>query len=119
MLSEEYTPGKRAIERAKNNVATKFNQSTSVEPFHVDISNDSASNEQIDKQFQNETENDPSCKETEIKGSASYDLAIAELFLSDARPYQPKSIYQGVFRRSWLLWIKNKFLNHLNKEVFC
>ena len=43
-----YAPGKQAIESARNNVATKFNKSTSVEPFHVGISNDSASNEQID-----------------------------------------------------------------------
>ena len=60
-----YTPGKEAIERARSNVKTKFNQSTSVEHFHVGISNDSALNEQIDTQFQNETENDASCKETE------------------------------------------------------
>ena len=43
-----YAPGKQAIESARNNVATKFNKSISVEPFHVGISNDSASNEQID-----------------------------------------------------------------------
>ena len=41
-----YTPGKQAIERARNNAATKFNQSISVEPFG--ISDDSVLNEQID-----------------------------------------------------------------------
>ena len=74
-----YTPRKQAIERARNNVATKFNHSTSVEPFLVGISNDSASNEQINTQFQNETENDASCKETEIKSNTSYDPATIEL----------------------------------------
>ena len=43
-----YTPGKHAIERARNNVATKFNQSKSVEPCHVGIRNDCASNKQIE-----------------------------------------------------------------------
>ena len=71
-----YTPGTQAIEGARNNVATKFNQPTSVEPFHVGISNDSASNEQIDTLFQNKMENDASCKETGIKGNTSYDPAI-------------------------------------------
>ena len=87
-----YTPRKQAIERARNDVATKFNQSTSVGPFHVGLGNDSASNEQIDTQFQNKTENDASCKETKIKSNTSYDLVTIELLLSDARPYQSKSI---------------------------
>ena len=87
-----YTSGKQAIERARNNVATKFSQSTPVEHFHVDISNDSASNEKIGTQFQNGTENDASCKETEIKGNTSYDPVTIELLLSNARLYQSKSI---------------------------
>ena len=95
-----YTPGKEAIERARSNVKTKFNQSTSVEPFHVGISNDSASNEQIDKQLQNETENDASSKETEIKGNRSYHPAKIELLLSDARPYQSKSIASGSVQKA-------------------
>ena len=66
-----YTPGKQAIESA---------------------SIDSASSEQIDTQFQNETENDVSCKETETKSNTSYDPSTIELLLSDARPYQSKSI---------------------------
>ena len=95
-----YIPGKQAIKRARNNVATKFNQSTSVEPFHVGTSNDSASNEQINTQFQNETENDASCKETEIKGNTSYDPVTIELLLSDARPYQSKSIVSGSIQKA-------------------
>ena len=95
-----YTPRKQAIERARNNVVTKFNQSTSFEPFHVGISNDSPSNEQIDLHFQNETENDASCKETEIKGNRSYDPATIELLLSDARPYLSKSIMSGRIQKA-------------------
>ena len=87
-----YTSGKQA--------ATKFNQSTSVEPFSVGISNDSASNEQIYTQFQNETENDTSCKETEIKGMTSYDPVTIELLLSDTRPYQSKSIISGSIQKA-------------------
>ena len=74
-----YTPEKQAIERARNNVATNFNRLTSVEPFQVGVSNDSASNEQIDTQFQSGTENDASRKETEIKGNISYDSAAIEI----------------------------------------
>ena len=95
-----YTPRKQAIEGARNNVATKFNQSTSVEPFHVGISNESASNEQIDIQFQNETENEASCNETKIKGNTFYDPATIELLLSDARPYQSKSIASGSIKKA-------------------
>ena len=87
-----YTLGKQAIERARNDVATKFNQSISVLPFHVGIGNYSASSEQIDTKFQNKTENDVSCKETVIKNNTSYDPATIELLLSGARPYQSKSI---------------------------
>ena len=74
-----YTPEKQAIERARNNVATNFNRSTLVEPFQVGVSNDSASNEQVDTQFQNETENDAFRKETEIKGNISYNSAAIEI----------------------------------------
>ena len=74
-----YTPGQQAIEIATNNVATKFNQSTSPEPFHVGISNNSVSNEQINTQFQNESENDASCKKIEIKGNTSSHPANMEL----------------------------------------
>ena len=74
-----YTPEKQAIERARNNVATNFNRSTLVEPFQVGVSNDSASNEQVNTQFQNETENDAFRKETEIKGNISYNFAAIEI----------------------------------------
>ena len=37
-----YTPGKQALEKARNNVTTKFNRWISVELWHVGISNESA-----------------------------------------------------------------------------
>ena len=103
-----YTPRKQAIEGARNNVATKFNQSTSVEPFHVGISNDSTSNEQIDIQFQNETENEASCNETKTKDNTFYDPATIELLLSDARPYQSKSIASGSIQKAMTIMDKEK-----------
>ena len=68
-----YTPGKQAIERARNNVASKFNQSKSVEPCHVGICNDCAS-----IHFQSEIDNDASCQETEIQGNTSYNPSTIE-----------------------------------------
>ena len=95
-----HTLRKQAIERARNNVATRLNQSTSVEPFYVGISNASTSNEQIDTQFPNEPENDASCKETEIKSNTSYELATIKLLLSDARPYQSTSLVSGSIKKA-------------------
>ena len=103
-----YTPGKQAIERARNNAATKFNQSISVEPFHIGISDDSVLNEQIDTQFQNETENDASCKQTEIKGNTSYDPAMIELLYSDAGPYRSKSIVSGRIQKAMAILDKEE-----------
>lgn len=37
------------------------------------VFHDSVSNELIDRRFQNETENEPSCKKRETKGNTSYD----------------------------------------------
>ena len=51
-------------------------------------------------QFQNETENDASCKETEIKGNTSYDVTTIEILLSDTRPYQSKSTISGSIQKA-------------------
>ena len=51
-------------------------------------------------QFQNETENDASCKETEIKGNISYDVTTIEILLSDTRPYQSKSTISGSIQKA-------------------
>ena len=64
------------------------------------LSNDSASNKQIDTQFQNETENDASYNETEIKDNMSFDPATIELLISDARPYRSKSIISGSIQKT-------------------
>ena len=72
-----YTPGKHAIERARNNVATKFNQSKSVEPCHV-VYVMIVLQINKSKHFQNEIENDASCKETEIQRNTSYNPSTIE-----------------------------------------
>ena len=51
-------------------------------------------------QFQNETENDASCKETEIKGNTSYDVTTIEILLSDTRPYQSKFTISGSIQKA-------------------
>ena len=113
-----YVPGKQAIERARNNVVLKFSQSISVEPFHVGISNDSASNEQIDTQFQNETENDASCKDIEIKGNTSYDPATMELLYSDAGPYKSKSIESGSIQKAMTILDKKEVSKSFEEESY-
>ena len=59
-------------------------------------------------QFQNETEDDASCKQTEIKGNTSYDPAIIELLYSDAGPYQSKSIVSGSIQKAMAILDKEE-----------
>ena len=69
-------------------------------------------------QFQNETENDASCKETEIKRNTSHDLTTIEILLSDARPYQSKSTISGSIQKAMAIVDKEEVSKSFEERTY-